>query len=1595
MAAQPSTGQADAVTTMHRYKLPPPHFNGEYSTYEEWRYKFLAYIGLQDPEFPELVQNAEDSNQQITNAFIDQVANSPEQATRWKRLAADLHFILINVCTGPAATTCRQNAINSNGLETWRQLRFRFSIPTGTRSVGYLTKLIKPTLDETKFEESFAQWEHDVQRYEQDNGTPLPDGVKIAIIEYYRSTSAFSRMQAITNTTSNQGPAPMDIGATHWGKAGKGNKGKGSKGKSKGAKGSKGHNSSSNKGYGKSSKGAIGQGNPFKGGKGYIQNNKGKGKAPPPPPYNKGKGKSKDICYKCGQPGHIARNCRLQIYNLEDPTGQATHDPYYEWYNDQQNYDQSWQHDWSQGPQQQYVSQPQQLALPPPQTQFATSSNGPVIQAINNLEHLLIATLDSINNIHEDNVDLMIDSGAAAHVCPAWFGKEFPLNHIPEQQKPTLMSVTNNKIQVYGYRWIHFNNEHGQSIVIPFYVCQVKQPILSVSRLAHQGFDINFNSETPSIKHERSFHSTLKQRNGLFYITLRKANMPEGMQLKIETIGDQQIAMVAPTTMTPTGPQVMRGGNTDMWAMNNEGYLVRIHKRLRRALFTPFNSDCPIPLDQLEDYRKTIIRQPKQEQRVITDSFQSISRQQQNRIVDGQAWIGETWFKPKATAKPITSTMPAITPTDINRQQRSTTTSSKSTSDTTPSQSAEAQTQARQQPYTRHTGKQPTKGSAVPTPDMVDKTRDYWIKEGRFWKRVHVKPRTTYYVPTQADGGPDVNNLLPTRTTIIHPTDGTRPRRVDDQWTTDPQPEEATLWTGSTNLEEKAEYKDQFESDDEEHQPAVKAKAATTPYTPTPQEVQEHNLTHLPYRNWCPICVQGRGRATNHPTQKSKQPVIQVDFAYIKAHEDKEATPVLTAIDVQTGLCMAAMIPDKQQLFDYATNCLQTFLIESGRTEAILQSDQEDYLIQLLRATANSMGNVSVRFSPAYSSQSQGAVERLHRTLFGQFRVLREHVRQHYKKAITTRSPIMAWMMRHCAYLTNNYLQHSDGQTSYFRRWQRNNTAPLCEFGETVLYMIPTTKGQPKAEPRFFNGIWLGRDNTTGESYIGITGRVVRARTIRRQVEPHKYNNELLDTINGTPWAPKPPTYMPTFLQPAITINKPETSTTQEETTTTTHKDPRHDGSEASKRQRTAPTTIEDEAMTTTAAPHSLAAAAGGAAATGSQTRRSRDDAISQGSEAKQQRTSQQQTAIRREEPDPTQPTSKMRINAITVTLKNGKQVKTATSEDQQEVRNEQRLLEPMIFDTQGFEPEQLRQGMMKEMQSMVQQDVFEETHISNTTPHERANIVDSRWVHRDKIDEVRCRIVAKGFNEAVKDEDDIYASTPLFAVLRTILAITIAKGWSLKIGDISTAFLHAAIQGNILMRPPKEFYTDPNILWRLKKAMYGLRSSPKAWQDHLATVLQQLGYIRLTSEPNVFRHPDNKAYIMVYVDDLLFTGETQEINRIFKEIQQHLLLRQTGESTPGSTVSFLGRKIINRGNHFEITLGKDYITDILKEAKLENCNPATTPGATATRDSIEDEQLLNVEQHKHYRRMVGKLQWLSYTRPDIAYATKELARGL
>ena len=157
---------------------------------------------------------------------------------------------------------------------------------------------------------------------------------------------------------------------------------------------------------------------------------------------------------------------------------------------------------------------------------------------------------------------------------------------------------------------------------------------------------------------------------------------------------------------------------------------------------------------------------------------------------------------------------------------------------------------------------------------------------------------------------------------------------------------------------------------------------------------------------------------------------------------------------------------------------------------------------------------------------------------------------------------------------------------------------------------------------------------------------------------------------------------------------------------------------------------------------------------------------------------------------------------------------------------------------------------------------------------------------------------------------------------------------------------------------------------------------------------MQQLGLRRFVSEPIVYATPQGDAYIRCYVDDPLFIGQQETVNKLFKSIQQHLLLRPTGELTVGNTISFLGRNSCNKGDYYEISLAASYTTQLLEEASMLNCNPAPAPGNNTLKATSEIEQEISKEEHAAYRRMVGKLQWMTYTRPDIGFATKRACKS-
>ena len=146
--------------------------------------------------------------------------------------------------------------------------------------------------------------------------------------------------------------------------------------------------------------------------------------------------------------------------------------------------------------------------------------------------------------------------------------------------------------------------------------------------------------------------------------------------------------------------------------------------------------------------------------------------------------------------------------------------------------------------------------------------------------------------------------------------------------------------------------------------------------------------------------------------------------------------------------------------------------------------------------------------------------------------------------------------------------------------------------------------------------------------------------------------------------------------------------------------------------------------------------------------------------------------------------------------------------------------------------------------------DVYDKVDASTVDDNVIREAIPTRWVHIKKGPRVRSRIVAKGNTEKIEDEDSVYASTPMFTTLRTLLALQMSRpNWTATRRRLYSIYApiakdHDGKQRDVYLWPPKELCPQQDKIWRLKKAMYGLRSSPKPWQDYRAEVLQKLSFV-------------------------------------------------------------------------------------------------------------------------------------------------------
>ena len=210
-------------------------------------------------------------------------------------------------------------------------------------------------------------------------------------------------------------------------------------------------------------------------------------------------------------------------------------------------------------------------------------------------------------------------------------------------------------------------------------------------------------------------------------------------------------------------------------------------------------------------------------------------------------------------------------------------------------------------------------------------------------------------------------------------------------------------------------------------------------------------------------------------------------------------------------------------------------------------------------------------------------------------------------------------------------------------------------------------------------------------------------------------------------------------------------------------------------------------------------------------------------------------------------------------------------------------------------------------------------------------------------------------------------------------------------------AFLHAsAATKDLFMWPPQEFYNDSwQTVWRLHKVMYGLRSFPSAWQNHLAQILQGLNMTRLGSPTHTRQTMDQHTFLCTLTTYCLLDKTISSMTR--SAIQKQLMLRPTGELSMEQTISFLGRisptKVITTQlastRHTPQQCWKKQARQHVRQQQLQGRQQIKQ--ANDTNDKIP----VDKEEHSLYGRNAGKLQRMTYTKPDLSFATKEPSRSL
>ncbi|GKE38129.1 retrovirus-related pol polyprotein from transposon TNT 1-94 [Tanacetum coccineum] len=248
-------------------------------------------------------------------------------------------------------------------------------------------------------------------------------------------------------------------------------------------------------------------------------------------------------------------------------------------------------------------------------------------------------------------------------------------------------------------------------------------------------------------------------------------------------------------------------------------------------------------------------------------------------------------------------------------------------------------------------------------------------------------------------------------------------------------------------------------------------------------------------------------------------------------------------------------------------------------------------------------------------------------------------------------------------------------------------------------------------------------------------------------------------------------------------------------------------------------------------------------------------------------------------------------------------------------------------------------------------------------------NAIGNKWVYKIQhkadgaIERYKARLVAKCFNQKEGiDYTETFAPVAKMITVRTLHNIVVQSGWIFKQMDVNNAFLHGDLN------------EDAN----------------RQWFEKLTTFLLSIGFNQSYVDTSLFTLSTNTSFItlLVYVDDILIAGNNKYL---IQNIKQHLNDKFNIKDL-GPLHYYLGIEFLRNATGLAMSQRK-YVLELVTQAGLLDTKPSTIPLDPVLKLIMEGGE--PVSDPSIYRTLVGKLLYLTITRPELCFSAQDLSQFL